>query len=77
MARKLNKKVRSGEISEAVYTLSVEIQDQLSRTLKLQVDQTSTVDPPYTTLTIRLRYETTESLSQKKARPIKTEWEIN
>lgn len=76
-AKKINRRLRKGELTEIVYTLSVEAPDQITRVLKLQVNQASPVEGAYSTLTIRMWYSGMESLTQKAQKPVRTEWEIN
>lgn len=74
-ARKLNKRIIKGELTEVVHNVSVSRESPTLVVVKLEVTKSSPVDPPYSSLTIRLHYSEDTSLA-KSQKPINTEWEI-
>lgn len=75
-AREINLRIQKGEIQEIVYKLYVEQLDPNTWTIKLQLasgTQLPDIDPPYSSLEIRLTYS---GASPESANPIKTAWEI-
>ncbi len=74
-ARKLNKRIINGELAEVVHEVSVSRESPTLLAVKLLVTKSSPVDPPYSSLAIRLYYSQDVSFT-KSQKPIRTEWEI-
>jgi hypothetical protein len=79
-ARRLNRLIQEGKATEIVYDVVVESSDSKTRTIKMEVRSNPanpSVDPPYSSLQITLRYAEESSKRLAGEKPIGTTWQIN
>jgi len=75
-ARKLNQRIMTGELADVVYDVSVSRESRTVVAVTLQATKSTPVDPPYSSLTVRLFYSEDTFLA-KSQKPIRTEWEVH
>ena len=79
-ARRLNRLIQEGKVTEIVYDVVVGSSDSKTRTIKMQVRSTPanpSVDPPYSSLEITLLYAEESSKRLAGEKPIETIWHID
>jgi hypothetical protein len=79
-ARRFNRLIQEGKLSEIVYDVVVASSDSKTRTIKIQVRNAPanlSVDPPYSSLEITLVYAEESSKRLAGEKPIGTTWHID